>query len=635
MTAQDRHEGSDINGRPAPKRQSRRPTKFMFIDSSNGGVNAKPDRTVRSFVMKSARNRKTWSTRPRSPKEEDFIDAQPSEELPDDSTVRYQPTFAGDPWTLQDIRKDSLWDNHAPASPASSRTGSIFSSHGGNYTCESPSSSHTSPLPVVEYNHAAHVFDFPRTVVTQRPDLSLRSPSPFDCLSVRLDPHARQLLHQFVVGSASRLIPVDLHSFSSVAATDWIAKCIQSPNGASYIYAALTASARGAGLNSEAYKWRAITEVNKSLSDPRTRIDDTTIATVLMLLAMEESDLADPRRQGNDRECSLSANNAHLNGLRTMIRQRGGLASLDSNRCLQVFILMHSTAQCITTFRRPYALLFGPTGEIEDYAAGFHPDSRHPAISIPFQRLYSDILLPKVIESIDLFISDLANWYETGRNPYALDPFELQKHACLLTYRLFDWYQTGEDCEMAGNIGRDPLDQSICLAHLIFLVMATEPLAPSLGSRLAKVVLKLRQALQRVPLSDWAPSPAAFLWTLTMGGLAAKDLPRTPHVRPSELAFFVQYSQLAFPSKDNSRLASAQDLLQQVQRCPWIPSVLDARARRLWAQMGLCMPDIVDLYESSSEEEGPLVDNEHALGQSTTARFFPSMKAGSKKSSPR
>lgn len=199
MIAQDRHEGSDINGRPAPKRQSRRPTKFMFIDSSNGGVNAKPDRTVRSFVMKSARNRKTWSTRPRSPKEEDLIDAQPPEEISDCTSVRYEPTVSDHPCAPQDIRKDSHWDSQAPTSPASSRTGSIFSSHGGNYTCESPPSSHTSPLPAAEYNHAAHTFDFPfeqRAVVTQRPDLSLRSSGPFDCLSVYLDPRAQQLLHQ-------------------------------------------------------------------------------------------------------------------------------------------------------------------------------------------------------------------------------------------------------------------------------------------------------------------------------------------------------------------------------------------------------------------------------------------------------
>lgn len=297
--------------------------------------------------------------------------------------------------------------------------------------------------------------------------------------------------------------------------------------------------------------------------------------------------------------------------------------------------IRHSIAQCITTFRRPYALLLGPTGQIEDYAAMPHFDPYQLTIPISFQRICSDSALLGIIHSVILFISDLADWYETGRNPHPLDQFELQKHACLLTYRLFDWYQTGEESELAGRIGRNPLDQSICLAHLIFLVMATEPLARSFGSRLAKVVVKLRQALQRVPLSVWAVAPEAFLWILTMGALVAKDLPRTPHVRASEFALFIQYSQLAFPSKDHDSLASSQGVLQQVQQCPWIPSVFDVRARRLWAQMGLCMRDVVDMYESSSEEEGPPVDDEHALGQSTTARFFPAMNSGSKKSSPR
>lgn len=148
------------------------------------------------------------------------------------------------------------------------------------------------------------------------------------------------ILLSVVEGSAPRLVPLDPHRLSSVAATDWIANCIQSPNGMPYIYAALTASARAVGLASEAYKWRAITEVNKLLSNPRTSTDDTIIATVFVLLNMEESDLADPKRQGSDREWSLRANNAHLNGLRTMIGQRGGLAALASNRCLQTFILM-------------------------------------------------------------------------------------------------------------------------------------------------------------------------------------------------------------------------------------------------------------------------------------------------------
>lgn len=88
------------------------------------------------------------------------------------------------------------------------------------------------------------------------------------------------------------------------------------------------------------YKWQAITEVNRLLSDPTTNTSDITIAAVLILLALEESDLANPHRQGKEREWSLTANNAHLNGLRTMIEQRGGLAALNTSRCLQVFILM-------------------------------------------------------------------------------------------------------------------------------------------------------------------------------------------------------------------------------------------------------------------------------------------------------
>jgi hypothetical protein len=40
----------------------------MFIDSTSHGVNAKPDKAVRSFVMKSARSKKPWSTRQKSPK---------------------------------------------------------------------------------------------------------------------------------------------------------------------------------------------------------------------------------------------------------------------------------------------------------------------------------------------------------------------------------------------------------------------------------------------------------------------------------------------------------------------------------------------------------------------------------------
>jgi hypothetical protein len=83
-----------------------------------------------------------------------------------------------------------------------------------------------------------------------------------------------------------------------------------------------------------------VSEVNRLLADPNKNTDDTTIATVLILLALEEAELADPRRKGDERRCSMRVNDVHLNGLRAMIGQRGGLAALGGNRCLQVFILM-------------------------------------------------------------------------------------------------------------------------------------------------------------------------------------------------------------------------------------------------------------------------------------------------------
>jgi hypothetical protein len=51
--------------------------------------------------------------------------------------------------------------------------------------------------------------------------------------------------------------------------------------------------------------------------------------------------------------------------------------------------------------------------------------------------------------------------------------------------------------------------------------------------------------------------------------------------------------------------------------------------------MGLCRASVVDVEESSSEDGEFAVDDEYALGQSTTARFFPALKAGLKKVSPR
>lgn len=184
---------------PAPRRREKRPTAFMFIDSSNGGINAKPDRVVRSFVMKSARSRKPWSTRPKSPKIETSTSEKPrrrSSSRIQNSTRQHQPIGAS-PALECDIYT-APWRKQPVTSLSSSRSNSVYSNYSSHWASESPVSTYTTS-PCAEYDHSGEVSDFfhPRRIPLDRQgSLSIRFAGSFDCLAVRLDADTRRLLHQ-------------------------------------------------------------------------------------------------------------------------------------------------------------------------------------------------------------------------------------------------------------------------------------------------------------------------------------------------------------------------------------------------------------------------------------------------------
>jgi hypothetical protein len=232
-----------------------------------------------------------------------------------------------------------------------------------------------------------------------------------------------------------------------------------------------------------------------------------------------------------------------------------------------------------------------------------------------------DRSLSKVIVAMTLFVADLTQWYEDGI--CLIDSLDLQKHASLLMYRLFYWYQNSGGDSYNTQISSNPVDQSICLALLIFMVNATDPTASSFGSRLSKTVTKLRKALCHIPILQWDKAPDLLFWVLTMGALGAKGLPKnytTPGGEP-ELVFFTEHVRFAFASDTLAQNTSTDQLLGRVRSCLWIPSVFDERAKLLWVSMGLCGAYISEIEDVSSSE-GEQVENEYALGQSTTLRFF-------------
>jgi len=184
--------------RASPSRKRERfTTAFMFIDSSNGGVNAKPDKVVRSFVMKSARNKKSWSTRPKSPKSESNLNSKASRGSSCRiGTCNAQPQ-ANDPHQLGYDSPLTPVKKWTVASSRSSRSNSVFSSNGSSWTGSGPVSTHTSPC--AENRHTNNAVSFPSAKQPSPPSrgsLFIRSLGSFDCLAVQLDINTKYLLHR-------------------------------------------------------------------------------------------------------------------------------------------------------------------------------------------------------------------------------------------------------------------------------------------------------------------------------------------------------------------------------------------------------------------------------------------------------
>jgi hypothetical protein len=202
----------------------------------------------------------------------------------------------------------------------------------------------------------------------------------------------------------------------------------------------------------------------------------------------------------------------------------------------------------------------------------------------------------------------MSSWFEDKKCP--LDPLELQKHACLLNYRLYNWYSTPGK---GGTGERSPVDQSVCLALIIFLVKASSPYDPSYRAIILTSMKKLREALTKAPIFRWAKSPDLLLWTLTMGALAAQGT--------VEASFFTPYSSLAFADAGFDGETSADELLARMRRLIWIPLLFDDEVTSLWIQMGIAKGE----SPGADIEEGlgsPDIKEDDVVGLLTSTRFF-------------
>ncbi|KAF2241626.1 hypothetical protein BU26DRAFT_525126 [Trematosphaeria pertusa] len=607
--------GSQDSGPVRSRRSTKQPMQFMFIDSTDHGVNAKPDKAVRSFVMKTARRQKPWSTRQKSPKTEAELEENSQPRSQQSSTRTYDGADEHDP------ASPGSWQEFAPTPSAryARSRGSAVSSRNGTFSRRP--SSHLHLLPP---SSRVSVCDFPHctgdscgqpheapTALGRRCGFDVGFRASFDCLPVQMDEKMRDLLENFVNAHSALLIPLDRHQASKPLTTEWVANSILSASGAPFIYAVLTSSALYSQATGAAnpldvlhYKTETIREIHTLFDNPRRRVDDSNIAAVFMLLCLEESQLVG-REDQEDAEWSELQRRKHLNGLKKMIELRGGLAALGRNRCLQTFILMHSIAHAVTTFERPYTTLVDATGQTQQYdIPSFRSRPSSGRTLRLFQALKLEPALFDIVSNAVVFIGDLTCWFEEGKSP--VSPLELQKHVCLLMYRLFDWYKQGEEDR---GIQRNPVDQSICLALLIFLVRAYEDsylgMVHTAGS-------KLEVCLGRCVLR-WGKAPDLLMWTLTMGALATQGT--------TEFAFFKRYCGVAFADQGFNEFTNAEELLDRMRKCLWLPK-LDEEVKRLWAHIGFCKgEEVMETIETGPTSPKGIKDNE-VVGSLTSNRFF-------------
>lgn len=175
------------------RRPPRKPQQFMFIDSTGAnGVNAKPDKNVRSFVMKSARSKKPWSTRQKekstSPSEED------SRTLPNHSKLENpSPTLVSPSWQHA-ATSPTTWSTTSTASPVSRRNGSFLATDSGSQPYLSPPSTSCSLCDIPHCTGDLCAQPQRSNQLTTKRGYAVRFVADLDCLPVPTDRNTRDLL---------------------------------------------------------------------------------------------------------------------------------------------------------------------------------------------------------------------------------------------------------------------------------------------------------------------------------------------------------------------------------------------------------------------------------------------------------
>lgn len=364
-------------------------------------------------------------------------------------------------------------------------------------------------------------------------------------------------------------IAVDFRHRSDLVQHHWFGTAMSNPGFMQSLLCTIAlhmyVMGRGSFSDLVYHKTKAITAVNAALSDREAATSDANIGAVFNLLCVEESlPMAIFQRENSDEE-QPNQRQIHLNGLRKMVEIRGGLRNMNSNRCLQAFILWHSTAHAIASFQAPYlsTIDYISTASLPHHPAGYYPSySNHLLDYCRLVRVKDS--LTALVESALILIADLNVWFDDSNCP--LDPVDIQNFSCVLECLLLQWLQDNQGLVM-------PLEDALCIALLIFTVRTTEALSRRAGVHHLHFVAskRLQKALSATSRPEWIACPDLLLWILSIGTISAEGSP--------DQDWFTYQTALACREFG---IDSDIQLLAHLHHCGWVSFKLDDAAQGLW-----------------------------------------------------
>ncbi|KAF1959048.1 hypothetical protein CC80DRAFT_318726 [Byssothecium circinans] len=537
--------------------------EFLFVDNAKAKSSRQGRRNARSFVMQKARKENPWSTSRRSAVKQR---RSPEGKSPGTST----PDLSHTPTT-------------ATPSPrlAQVETGYIpFVNPNGVLVIKQELCSDCQFFRCQTGQHLCPRCLMMRTE-SYRDHLDNNHFDPLGTTAVDTNGPVSMLLKHFMSHMAPAAIAVDIRNRSDLMRSQWFGTAM---SNTAFMHSLLSTAAlhqfycgRGSlALDDILYhRMKAGEAINSALTSSNCNegISDANIGAVFNLVTLEETLKHIAPNLCKDEQ--TDQRRVHYEGLRLMIRMRGGLLALGSNRILQAFILWHATAHAMATFELPYlstddllSVAFNPR-----HPPGYRPNiSQHMLGCCKVAQVRET--LTTIAESVLILIADLNSLFDDARS--LIDPVDIQNYACVLACMLMQWHRENE------NIIH-PLEDALCVALLIFTVRTTEAFRaqPDNHPFHNAAIKKLEKALKATSRSQWQSCPDLLIYILAIGTISAGD--------SSVSSWFAHQASLACSEYG---IHDGDALLDRLHSCGWVRFELDEAARHLWGK-------IIDLRSES------------------------------------